>query len=65
MDDNELDVVLPIKNMKSIVGLDWHASHPGVLFWSDISKDQIYRSDWDGQNQKVSEVLMGVAWRGG
>ncbi len=55
VDDKKLDVVLPIKNMERVVGLDWHANHAGgLLFWSDINADRIYRSDWDGRNQKVS-----------
>jgi len=55
VDDKKLDVVLPIKNMEKIVGLDWHSAtdhQGGTLFWSDIENDKIYRSDWDGQNEK-------------
>ena len=42
--------------MKKIVGLDWHSAtnnQAGKLFWSDIEKNMIFRSDLDGRNGKV------------
>ena len=42
--------------MKQIVGLDWHSAtsdQTGKLFWSDIEKNKIFRSDLDGRNEKV------------
>ena len=46
--------------MEKIVGLDWHSAtdhQGGTLFWSDIENDKIYRSDWDGQNEKVKKYI--------
>ena len=47
------DVVLPLENINSAVGLDWYAKEPGYIFWSDVSSNTISVSQWDGKNQKV------------
>nr|XP_018667004.1 low-density lipoprotein receptor-related protein 4 isoform X1 [Ciona intestinalis] len=47
------DTVLPVKNLKNAVALDWHSDHPGHIYWSDVSKDTISRAEWDGSQEKV------------
>uniref|UniRef100_H2Z4K7 EGF-like domain-containing protein n=1 Tax=Ciona savignyi TaxID=51511 RepID=H2Z4K7_CIOSA len=47
------DTVLPVKNLKNAVALDWHSQHPGHIYWSDVGRDSISRAEWDGSNEKV------------
>ncbi|UYV76344.1 LRP4, partial [Cordylochernes scorpioides] len=45
-----VDVIVPLVNLSSAVGLDWMDD---LLFWSDVTENSISRGRWDGTEQQV------------
>ena len=53
---DQTDVVIPLVNVVSAVGLDFDA-HTETIYWTDTGTDTISRAHWDGSDEAVRYII--------
>lgn len=48
----EVDMVIPLDGLKSIVALDW-CSETDIIYWTDVGRSAIGKANLNGSNQEI------------